>query len=129
MAVADVEVGQEPLRDVLGRADRLVLPGLGLAVALEHRGVDALGLVARIADDDRAEPGRPLDLGRVAPDRLAVLEQDRLLAPDVLDPAADVVGVGVAGHELERHLLAAAADEERQALLDRRRVVADALAV
>ena len=76
---------------------------------------------------DGPEPGRPLDLGRVAPDRLAVLEQDRLLAPDVLEPAADVVRVAVAGDELERHLLAATTDEERQALLDRRRVVADGL--
>ena len=108
--------GSEPLGDVLRRADRLVLPGLGPAVALEHRAHGPAGLVARIADDDGAEPGRPLDLGRIAPDGLAVLDEDRLLAPDVLDPAADVVRVGVAGDELERDLLAAAADEQRQPL-------------
>ena len=54
--------------------------------------------------------------------------EDRLLAPDGLDAAADVVRVGVPGDELERDLLAAAADEERQPLLDRRRVVADPVA-
>ena len=48
---------------------------VGVAVALEHRPsgrVDGLG--TRVADDDRADPGRPLDLGRVAPDGLAVLD-------------------------------------------------------
>ena len=113
----------QPLGDILGRADRLILPGLGPAVALEDRGMDAPGLVARIADDDGAEPGRPLDLGRVPSDGLAMLDQDRLLAADGLDPAADVVRVGIARHELERDLLAPTADEQRQALLDRRRVV------
>ena len=69
-------------------------------------------------------PGRPLDLGRVASDGLAVLDEDRVLALHVLEAAADVVRVAVAGDELERDLLAATADEDRQPLLDRRRVVA-----
>ena len=44
------------------------------------RGLDPFRLGARVADDHRADAGRPLDLGRVATDRLAVLDEDRFLA-------------------------------------------------
>ena len=67
--------------------------------------------------------------GGIPADGLAVAEEDRLLVADPLDPAADVVRVGVSGDQLEGHLLAAAADQERQPVLDRRRVVADGAGV
>ena len=43
----------------------------------------------------------------------------------VLDPAADVVEVAVARHELERHVDPATADQDGQGRLDGRRIVAD----
>ena len=69
--------------------------------------------------------GRPLDLGRVPPDRFAMLEEDGFLPLHALQATTDVVGIGVARDQLESDLLAAAADEQRQSFLDRRRVVAD----
>src|SRR5207247_2111233 len=68
--------------------------------------------------------GSSLDLALVTPDRLAVLAQDRLLALDRLEPAADVVRIRVAGYEAEGDLLTAATDQERQVSLERRRIVA-----
>ena len=65
-----------------------------------------------------ADPGGPLDLGRVPPHRLAVLQQDLLLATHVRDRAADVVHVAVLRDQLERDLLAATADADRQVRLD-----------
>ena len=73
------------------------------------------------------EPGRAFDLRRIAAHRLAVLHQDRVLALHVLEAAAHVVGIAVLRDELERDLLAAATDEDRQAFLDRRRIVAHGL--
>ena len=125
MAIADLEERGEPLDDVLGRPDRLVLPAICLPVALEHRGMDPLSLRPRVADDDRADPRGPFDLGRVAPHRLAVLDQDRFLARHVLEAATDVVRIAVARHQLQRDLLAASTDEDGQSFLDRHRVVAD----
>ena len=89
--------------------------------------LDPPRLGAGVADHDRAQADRALDLGRVPPDRLAVLEEDRLLALHVLEAAADVVRVSVLRHELEGDLLAAPADEQRQPVLDRRRVIAGGL--
>ena len=120
-----LEERQQPLGDILRRSERLILPALGTGLALEHRRVDPVRLGARVADDDRPDPRRALDLGRVATDGLAVLEEDRLLALDVLEAVPDVVRVAVAGDQLERHLLATAADEQRQPGLDRSRLVDD----
>ncbi len=44
VAVAELEERRDLLGDVLGRADRLVGPTLGVAVALEDPGLDPLGL-------------------------------------------------------------------------------------
>ena len=79
--------GRELLDDVLGRPDRLVRPvpsrrRCGSNAAWNS----ALGLRAVVADEHRPDAGRPLDLGRVAPDRLAVLEEDRLLARTASTP-------------------------------------------
>ena len=54
-----------------------------------------------------------LDLVRVAPDRGAMLGQDRVLAGDAFGRAEDVAGIGVLGHEAQGLLLAAAADHDR----------------
>ena len=73
------------------------------------------------------EGAEPADghLGRVAADRLAVAAQDVDLVGHRGRVADDVAHVGVAGHEPQRPLLAAAADQDgRPAGLHRRRHVA-----
>ena len=127
MAIAEIEVRRQLLRDVLGRADRLVLPRSATPLRSNISREDALGLGPSVADDHGPEAARPLDLGRVAADGLAVLEQDRSLRRTLLDPAADVVRVGVSGDQLERDLLAAAADAGSAGGPGRRRQVAYAL--
>ena len=79
---------------------------------------------ASAGEDERAEPADG-HLGRVAPDRLAVAAQDLDLVGHGGGVAEDVGHVGVAGHQLQRPLLAAAADEDgRPTRLQRRRHVA-----
>src|SRR6478736_6521425 len=56
-----------------------------------------------------------------------MLKEDLLLASHVVEPAADVVRIGIPGDQLEGHLLAGTTDQERHALLDRRREVPDVL--
>src|SRR6185436_10124712 len=109
------------------RADRLVRPERGAPVGLEELLEYALGLGARISDHHSADDGRALDLPMVAPDGAAVLLEDRFLPADGLDAAADVAGVRVPRDQLERDLLTAAADEDRQARLHGRRQVPDGL--
>ena len=65
-------------------------------------------------DEDTSDPDRTLDLALVSTDGLAVLAEDPLLAFDVLDAAADVVGVAIAGDKLQRHPFATAADQDRE---------------
>ena len=64
-----------------------------------------------------------LDLRLVAADLLAVAAQDLVLALHALEAAADVAGVGVLRNGPQRPPLPAAADEDRQVLLDREREV------
>ena len=78
-----------------------------------------LGLGGVVADEHGPDARRPLDRRRVAPDGLAVAEEGLLLALHVGHVAADVVHVAVLRDQLERHLLAAAADADRQVVLDR----------
>ena len=102
---------------------RLALP-LRSKISAWTRSASARGVA-----DDRRSP-MPVVRSISAGSRPTVSQcwsEDRLLAPHAVDAAADVVGVGVAGHQLERDLLAAATDEQGQPLLDRRRVVADVL--
>ena len=63
-----------------------------------------------------------LDLTLVTPDRLAVRDELRLLGWKVGRLAAQVAGVGVAGHEPERHLGTAATDQDGDAMQRRRQV-------
>ena len=81
-------------------------------IASGDSGAPAPGAGAAEAD---ALHVRPLDLGEVAPDRRAVLGQDRVLRQELVRPAEQVRGVGVLGDEAERLLLAAAADHDRDA--------------
>src|SRR5690606_39873520 len=61
-------------------------------------------------------PGaRPLDRGGVGADLRAVLGEDRRLAGERLEVAEGVPDVGVLGDEAQRLLLAAAADQHRDA--------------
>ena len=69
--------------------------------------MDTPCLVLGVADHDRTDPCRPLDLRRVAPDGLAMLEKDRLLALDGIDATSDVVRVAVPCDQPEGDLLAA----------------------
>src|SRR4051812_47226047 len=62
------------------------------------------------------------DLRRVAPFRGAVLAQDGDLAAHGVGVAEEVARVGVAGDEAQRAALAGAADEDRDAVLQRPRV-------
>src|SRR3954471_12730125 len=83
-----------------------------------HAGLDqGVGLF----DDPAAHAPGALDLGRVAAHVGAVAEQDVVLGPVGLRVAEAVPHVGVLGDELQRHLGAAAADEDRQ-VAQRRRV-------
>ena len=66
-----------------------------------------------------------LDLALVAAHGLAVAAQDLILALDRLEASPQVVGIRVLRDQLESHLLAAAADQDRESRLERRRVVAD----
>src|ERR1700722_5908196 len=66
----------------------------------------------QVRRDGRGED-RAGDLGRVAPGPLAVLREDRQLVRDGRGVAANVAGVGIAGHQLQRPALAAAADQDR----------------
>src|SRR5439155_13552357 len=101
VVVAELEVGRRQLDDLLGRADGLVRrPRSGTAVALEAPLLDPTRLRLGIADEERAHVRRPFDLPFVAPERLAVLAEDRLLAPHVLEAAAEVVRVGAPRDEL-----------------------------
>ena len=109
------------------RPDRLVLPRLRLAVVLEHRLEDAPRFGGIVADDAGAGADGSLDLRLVAADLLAVPAQDLVLALDALEAAADVAGVGVARNGPQRPLRTSAANQDREALLDRRRVVPDRL--
>ena len=61
--------GREHLDDVLGRADRLILPEARAAVPGECRLEDAARLLPGVADDHDADAGRPLDLGGIPPSR------------------------------------------------------------
>ena len=65
------------------------------------------------AEIDEVLERRVLDLVRVAPDRGAMLGQDRVLAGDALGRAEDIAGIGVLGHEAQGLLLSAAADHDR----------------
>ena len=67
------------------------------------------------------QPAVHLDLGDVAPDRLAVAPQDLDLVAQLLDAAHRVPLVGVGGDGAQRLLLARAADHDRQVLLERPR--------
>ena len=60
------------------------------------------------------------DLGRIAPDGVAVAAQDLDLVAHHVDSSADVAGVGVLRHQLQGPLLATSADHDAwTALLDR----------
>ena len=62
------------------------------------------------------------DLGEVAAERVAVPAQDLALAVELLERAREVRVRGVLRRDLERHLLAAAGDPERDAaVLQRQR--------
>ena len=125
MSVAELHVGRQERDDVVHRAHRLVGPGLRDPVPVECRAEDPLRLRGVVADDDRPDPGRALDGRRVTAHRLAVAEQDLLLATDVREPAADVVHVGVLRDQLQGDLLTAPADADRQMALDGQRIVPD----
>ena len=91
MPVTKLEVRRQALGDVLGRPDRLVGPQVGDLVPLERGPEQPFGLGPVVADEDGADGRGALDLALVAADRLAMLASaDRLLAPDALDPTADV---------------------------------------
>ena len=129
MPVAQLHIARQLLGHVLGRAHRLVRPRHGDPVPLECLVEQALGLRPVVADEHRPDARRPLDLGRVAPNGLAVLQQHGLLVPHGGDASAHVVHVAVLRDQLERHLLAAAADADRQVRLDRQRKVPGSLRV
>src|SRR5262249_51452232 len=90
-----------------------------VAVLLERPLEEPLRFSSGIADDDHTPAGRPLDLGGVAALALAMLEENRLLATNVVERPADVVCVRVLRDESQGHLLATTADEDRQSRLDR----------
>src|SRR4051794_37420417 len=113
MVIADLGIRLEERDEILRRPDRLVLPRRRTAVPGEDRLRGLAGRLARVADDHDPEARRPLDLGRVPTHRLAVAEEDLLLPADLVDPAADVVRVGIPRDQLEGHLLATAPDQER----------------
>ena len=46
VAVADLKEWRKSFGHILRRPDRLILPAIGVAVALEHRGVDAFRFLA-----------------------------------------------------------------------------------
>jgi len=96
----------------------LVANGLGIAdhVRPEPLGVDArrpallqpgLGLLLRVGDDQRPQPGLR-DLGRIASDVAAVPLEDRELVADGVDVAEQVARVRVLRDQAERALLSAA---------------------
>src|SRR5207249_316835 len=78
--VVDAEVWADRGRDILRRPDRLVGPGTCATICLEEAREDALGLGARVPNDDRAHDGRPFDVPMVTSHGPAVLSEDRLLA-------------------------------------------------
>src|SRR5262249_17317642 len=86
-----------------------------------------LRVLDRVANDDAATLERPLDLRLVAADLLAPAAKHLVLLSDALDAAARVPRVGVLRDGVERLPLARAADQDRQALLEGRRIVPDAL--
>ena len=59
------------------------------------------------------------------PTSLAMPPQDLVLALHAFETATDVAGIGVAGDDPQGLLLAAAADQDRQTRLDRRRQLQD----
>src|SRR5437899_1326295 len=101
--VADLADGADE-RGVLGER-------LGHAEALRERGPQAVGLGAVVADQQR-HVGRAGDGFRVAPGGAAVSVEDGALARERLGPAPDVPVIGVTRGDLERDLLAAAADHQ-----------------
>src|SRR5439155_4192029 len=110
VVITELEERRNELRHLLRRSHRLARPGRRLAVGREDSLEDPERLLARVADDDHAEPCRALDLGWVTADGVAMAQEDGFLPTDLLDPAADIVRIGVPRDELERHLLAAAPD-------------------
>ena len=121
----DPQEGPQPLDDLVDRSDRLVLPQLRLAVSREHRLEHAPRLGGVVADDAGAGADRPLDLCLIAADLVTVPAKDLVLALDVLEAAAEVARVRVASNDPERLLLTPSANQDRQAILDRRRVIPD----
>src|SRR5262245_19407367 len=79
VAGPDLQIGLDRGRHLVGGADGLIGPRLGPTVRLEQALEDALSLCPRVADHDGADDGRALDFPVVAPDRAAVLLQDRFL--------------------------------------------------
>ena len=80
--------------------------------------------VARLgrADHARRAEVRHGDGGRIAPLGRAVLVKDCELVADPVDVAQEIARVGVPGDQSQRALLAGAADEDRNALLQWARV-------
>src|SRR5690606_13621254 len=76
----------------------------------------AVDLGARLGDD-RVEVRRAGDRGEVGAERLAVAAQDLALARELLGAPVEVGVRRVLRRDLERHLLAAARDPERDAAL------------
>ena len=76
--------------------------------------------IVDLTEEIRADRAGALDGLRVAPDLLAPVVQDLVLALPVVHRRERVPHVGVLRRELERHLLAPAADHDRDAA-DRRR--------
>ncbi len=74
----------------------------------------------------RTDSKGPLDLARITPDRVAPFLEHGDLATRLLDVTAEIPDIRVLGNRLRSVLLfAAAADQERQAALDRRWIVQD----
>jgi hypothetical protein len=71
--------------------------------------------IVDLPEEVGADRARPLDRLRIASDLRAPLRQDLVLAPPVVDRRERVPHVGVLRGELERDLLAAAADHDRYA--------------
>ena len=106
----ELDVRQEPLRDLLRRAvpERVVVLEVGeRRPVVLHRGLpDAVRLGLRVADGD-LDAERELDLADVAPDGVAVALEDLDLVGHDVERAHRVPHVRVLGHRPQRLLLAA----------------------
>ena len=84
---------------------------------------------AAVANAHRLDADGPSNRRRISTDLDAALVEDRVLAGVRRRVALAIPDVGVAGHDPERPFLTTAADQQRHPCLDRRRVVAQVLAL